>query len=250
MSYDVHFMFSWGLAKALTVPGGTKKDALAHVADVAGKLQLKYVPPYEGNLKDNPLYPGHWDSWNQDFSKLDADLVCKTVEDHNNWVRYMYEQLGVWSKTPFVPTAFIKKSEQLTPADARDFWHGLEQLTVPPEMWTRDYYRARMESLYSVMRGEKSEGVTFDAKPLTQQQAGAVINIFSTYLDNHDLRLDVVQSPGRGFNGQDRLASSEDGGYTWCSGDKRGEGCYKPIDYDCLGECRRRNCPLKSEEED
>jgi hypothetical protein len=251
MSFSVHFSFSWGLSKALVVPAGTKAKALAHVQEVERILGLKQVPPGDGNIEANgPNYPAHWDYFGRDFSRIDEDLLCKTVEEHNAWVRFMYQQFEEWAKKPFVPTK-TTKSEKLKPADAREFWHGFEIITLDAKFWNRDYYRARMESLYEVMRGRDSEGASWDGnKALTQQQAGNVIRLFEQFLDPDDMRLEVVQSPGRGFNGQDRLASSYDGGYEWCSGDDpRDRGCYKPIDYDCIGDCRRRNCPLKREPE-
>lgn len=242
MSYDVHFMFSWGLSAPLTVPAGTKQRLLDHVAHVERVLELKRTPCAEGNTKAyGPNYPDHWDHWKRDWSEIDDELLCKTILDHNDWVVYTHHQFGEWAKKPFTPTAWIKESEILTPEDAREIWPGFEKLAVPPERWSRDYYRSRMEHVYEVMRGRPEEGVTFDAKPLSQQQANAVINIFEQYLDTHYLRLSVVQSPGRGFNGQDRLASSYDGGYDYC------DGCFKPIDFDCVGECRKRGCPLLKE---
>ena len=251
MSFAVHFSFSWCLSKPLTVPAGTKAKALSHVNEVERILGLKQVHPGDGNIEAyGTNYPAHWDYFGRDFSEIDEDLLCKTVEDHNAWVRFMYERFEEWAKTPFVPTANIKESEELTPEDAREFWHGFETITLDPKFWNRDYYRARMESLYEVMRGRDSEGASWDGnKPLTQQQAGNVIRLFEQFLDPDDMQLEVVQSPGRGFNGQDRLASSYDGGYTWCSGDDpKHQGCFKPIDYDCIGECRRKNCPLLAEE--
>lgn len=241
MSVRVYFGFSWRLAKTLTVPKGTKAEAIAHVEEVERTLNLKRVPPYKGNIKAyGPLYPADWD-YRRDWSGIEDKLLCETVEKHNAWVRWIYDRFAEWSKTPFKPTLWVKETEKLTPRDARKFWHGLTLLDVPPERWTRDYYRARMEAIYQSMRGTETEGRSFDAKALTEQQAGAVLNLFSEFLDNHDLRLDVVQRPGRGFNGLDRLASSYDGGYDWC------EKCFKPIDPDCIGECRRRGCPLRRE---
>lgn len=243
MSFSVYFDFSWCLAKTLTVPAGTKKDAMDHVNEVQRLLNLKLEPPYEGNIKAcGELYPAHWDTWKRTgcWDKLDDDLLCKTVESHNVWVRAMYKKFAEYAKKPFVATQ-RSGTEELTPADARDFWHGFEILEVPVSRWSIDYYRTRMEALYEVMRGRSEEGTILDSKPLSQQQAAAVIRLFEQYLDNHDLRLDVVQSPGRGFNGQDRIASSYDGGYSYC------DGCYKPIDYDCIGDCLRRKCPLKRE---
>lgn len=239
MSYKVFFSFSWSLAKALTVPEGFRAAAIAHVVEVERVLGLKRINPSKENIEAcGPNYPARWDRIDYSFEE-DDDRMCKIIEDHNAWVRQKYQEFEDYSKTPFVPTHWIKGSEELTPYDASEFWHGLEILTVPIDRWSKDYYRARMESVFEVMRGRPTEGVEFDAaKALTQQQAGAVINLFSEFLDAYDLRLDVVQQPGRGFNGQDRLASSYDGGYTWC------DGCSKPIDYDCIGQCKRRNCPL------
>ena len=84
MSFAVHFSFSWSLSKTLTVPAGTKAKALAHVQEVERILNLKQVPPSEGNIEANGRnYPAHWDYFGRDFSQIDEDLLCKTVEDHN-----------------------------------------------------------------------------------------------------------------------------------------------------------------------
>lgn len=88
-------------------------------------------------------------------------------------------------------------------------------------------------SLYEVMRGRKSEGVTFDEKALTPKQTAKVIILFSEFLDHHDIRLDVP-------NGRDQLASSTDGGYDWC------EKC-GAMDPDDVPDCRKRGCPLRKE---
>jgi hypothetical protein len=243
MSFHVFFSFSWCLAKTLTVPAGTKQQALDHVNEVQRLLNLKLDPPGEGNIKAyGELYPSSWNMWKlaDRWKDIPDERLCETVEKHNRWVRSMYEDFGQYAETPFVAAPFVG-TEQLTPADAREFWHGLTILDVPVERWTREYYRARMEALYETMRGRPEQGMEFDAKRLTQQQANAVIRLFEQYLDLHDLGLEVVQRPGRGFKGLDVLASSYDGGYDYC------DGCYKSIDPDSIGDCKRRNCPLKRE---
>ena len=58
-------------------------------------------------------------------------------------------------------------------------------------------------------------------------------NIFSTFLDKDDRRLDVPK-------GYDYLASSYDGGYTWCEKC----GAVLPEDADA---CRKRKCPIRAE---
>ena len=94
----------------------------------------------------------------------------------------------------------------------------------------------KMNHLYEVMRGRPDDGVSFDETPLTERQAAQVINIFSTYLDEHDMRLDVPR-------GHDYLASSYDGGYDWC------EKCGCAVHPDDIGSCEKKKCPLREERE-
>jgi hypothetical protein len=219
MSYHVFFSFSQGLTQSIFAPSGTKASYLAHIAEVEEALHLKREQ-YEDNAP-------HWDSWHRDYGHLSDDKLCEIVENHNHWVRGVYADFTKWSKEP------VTDGEEITLEDAQTFWHGLEILSVPPSRWSKNYYRARMEMCYEVMRGRESEGVSFDAKVLTPKQAAAVINLFSSFLDKHDLRLDVP-------NGHDYLASSYDGGYDWC------EKC-GPMHPDEIGSCRKRKCPLRDE---
>jgi hypothetical protein len=217
MSFAVFFDFSVGLSATITVARGTLQRILAHVGKIEETLQLK-----QARFETNPAY---WDR--NDFAGIPDEVLCDTVEEHNRWVMQFYAQLSDLEKNP------VADGEALTPEDAQRFWHGLTRLNVPPHRWTREYYVARMESLYEVMRGRESEGITFDEKALTPKQAAAVIRIFDQYLDKHDMRLDVP-------NGHDHLASSYDGGYSWC------EKC-GPMKSDDAMNCKRRKCPLISE---
>jgi hypothetical protein len=221
MSVRVFFSFSTGLAVTLTVPAGTKQALLAHVEEVESILGLK-----RSKYKDNPVHWDHWDpEYRAGFPKVTDELLCETVESHNDWVRYTYRRFEEWSAHP------VEGGEEITPEDATLFWHGFQELHVPPRRWTADYYRARMESLYEVMRGRESEGASFDVKALTPVQASAVIRIFEPYLDSHDLRLEAP-------HGHDYLASSYDGGYSWC------DKCFRAMTPDDGACCRRRKCPL------
>ena len=217
MSFAVFFDFSVGLRNTITAPRGTLAHLIAHVAEIEEVLKLK-----QAHYKENPPY---WER--NDFAGIQDEVLCNAVEEHNRLVIEFYEHLPEWSENP------VADGESLTPEDAQRFWHGLVRLRVPPHRWTKEYYVARMESLYEVMRGRESEGVTFDAKALTPKQAAAIIRIFDQYLDMHDMRLDVP-------NGHDHLASSYDGGYSWC------EKC-GPMKWDDAMECKRRGCPLISE---
>ena len=220
MSYHVFFGFSSSLSKSLLVPKGTKMSCIAHVEDVEKKLKIPRV-----KYKDNPI---HWElvfQWNT--KDINNETLCRTVAEHNDWVRSIYELFAECSGTP--PT----DEEELKPEDAELFWHGLTMLDVPVDRWTEDYYRERMEHIYEVMRGRDSEGACLDAKHLTTKQAAAVIRLFEQFLDPEDLRLDVP-------DGRDYLASSSDGGYEWC------EKCGKPIHPDDVESCKRRDCPLNA----
>lgn len=223
MSFHVFFSFSTGLAGPMQVPRGTKARIMAHVEEVERTLGLKRT-----KYEDNPV---HWDSFDpayrEGFPDVADDLLCRTVQRHNRFVRRLYEDLATWGQTP------PADSETLTEAEAAEFWHGLAELSVAQDRWTREYFVDRMEHLYDVMRGRESEGVSFDAKPLTPAQAAAVVRIFDRYLDKHDMRLDVPHAC-------DHLASSYDGGYDWCG------TCFRAMIFDdAIATCRRRKCELK-----
>lgn len=218
MSVHVFFDFSVGLSSPLRVPKGTLDSILAHVRRVENTFGLETT-----QYRDNPP---HWKSTSPS-KKVTDEIYSSVAGEHNAWVRDLYRKFGEWSKSPVVG------GEELTPEKAKAFWHALTSIEVPPERWTDDHYRDRMEHLYEVMRGRESEGVTFDAKALTAKQAAAVILIFDQFLDPGDLRLDVP-------NGRDYLASSSDGGYDWC------EKC-GPMVWDDVGDCRKRGCPLLKE---
>lgn len=218
MSFHVFFGFSQGLSGSLFVPPGTIRAIMEHVSEIETTFGFETTQ----YLKNPP----HWKS-TIPSTEITDEVYCLTADRHNAWVRNLYAKFGEWSKSP------VKPGEELTPKKAAKFWHALTMVEVPPERWTEDYYRARMEHLYEVMRGRPNEGVTFEAKPLTEKQAADVINLFSNYLDVGDLRLDVP-------NGRDYLASSSDGGYDWC------EKC-GPMVWDDVRSCRQRGCPLLKE---
>jgi ribosomal protein L40E len=228
MSYQVFFDFSLGLAQRLRVPAGTKKAIIAHVEEVESVLGLKRTQ-YENNAI-------HWDNFDPEFMNgfpsVDNEVLCNTVLEHNAWVRGCYRDFADWSEKPF-KSSKGHTGEWITPKDAKKFWHGFQRLEVGASRWTPDYYIDRMEHLYEVMRGRESEGVTFGEKALTTKQAAQVINLFSTFLDHADRRLDVP-------NGYDYLASSYDGGYDWC------EKC-GPVHPDDADACRKRKCPIRAE---
>jgi hypothetical protein len=218
MSFFTYFDLAAGLSASLHVPNGTLEAIHVHVAEVETALGLE-TEQYLDN-------PPHWKT-TKPTKKISAEDYCKLADEHNDWVRRLYDHFTQWSKNP------VDDGEELTPEQAKTFWHALTFLEVPPEQWTADYYRGRMEHLYEVMRGRESEGVTFDAKALTEKQAAAVIRVFDQFLDPDDLRLDVP-------NGRDYLASSSDGGYDWC------EKC-GPMVWEDAMQCRKRGCPLRKE---
>lgn len=221
MSYEVFFDFSTGLAAPLQVPVGTKARYLDHVERLEETLGLK-----RDQYRDNPV---RW-AWPYLFEDIDDEVLCVAVEEHNRWVRCAYEDIATWARAP------VEGGETLTPEDAAEFWHGFHRLTVEPDRWTEDYYRARMECLYEVMRGRPTEGISLDEKALSAKQASAVIHLFAEFLDPGDLRLEVPR-------GCDHLAGSD--AYRWC------ERCGAVDDSDgglSVEDCRRRGCPLKKED--
>jgi hypothetical protein len=218
VSFSVFFDFSVGLNETLMAPKGTIQNIAARVQEIEFAFGLE-TEQYLDN-------PPHWKS-TKPTKTISDKTYCDKASRHNDWVRSLYRSFGEWSKTP------VTDGEALTPDHAKTFWHALTMLDVPPERWTADYYRERMEHLYEVMRGRESEGVNFDGKALTPKQASAVICLFDQFLDPADLRLDVP-------NGRDYLASSSDGGYDWC------EKC-GPMVWEDVGDCTKRRCPLRAE---
>lgn len=221
MSYRVFFSMSSGLNEPITVPKGTLKEILDRVALTEETLGFEAE-----QYRDNPK---HWKSTTPKEGVSDK-LFCEIAEEHNRFVRWLYQRLAEYSKTP------PADGEVITLKDAASFWHGLTILEVPAYRWTGDYYRARMDAVYQAMRGQESEGVTFESKPLTPRQAADVIVLFSPFLDLTDLHLDVPK-------GCDQLASSSDGGYVWC------EKC-GAVTPEYAAACRKKCCPAKEEEED
>lgn len=224
MSYHVFFSFSTGLSKPLKVPKGTLASITSLVEEVERLLKLE-----REQYMDNPP---HWTSKSKRFDGLDDKLVCEMVSRHNRWVRSLYERFGKWTKQP------VKDGELITPEQAASFWHGLELLSVDPERWTADYYREQMERLYEVIRGRETDGVSFNAKkPLTTEQADAVIMLFAEFLDTHDIRLAVPV-------GCDHLASSQDGEYHWSS--TCGAISEDDVEHHAK-KCRKKGCDVKEQ---
>jgi len=219
MSYKVYFDLSRGLRTPLHVPTGTLKRIRRHVAKVESTLGYETE-----RYLNNPRY------WKTTKPIVSDKVFCEIAEKHNRFVRCLWDDFCKWSSDPEMGEEIISCKA------AAKFWHALRFIDVPQERWTADYYRARMESLYEVMRGRESEGVNFDEDPLTERQAAMVILLFSAFLDGHDLRLDVPKD-------HDRLESSDDGGYVWC--DKCGA-----VDPDDLYDCDDPECPLREEEEE
>ena len=216
--YHVFFSMSTGLKEPITVPKGTLKEIKERVALTEKTLGLETE-----QYKDNPK---HWRNTTPKKGVSD-EILCDVAEEHNRFVRWLYNSFEDCSKTP------ATDGEIITPEIATTFWHGLTLIEVPAHRWTGDYYQARMEALYEAMRGREGEGVIFDSKSLTIRQAADVINLFSQYLDLDDIRLDAPKD-------LDQLKSSADGGYEWC--DKCGAVTWEHAEI-----CRKRGCPLKEE---
>ncbi len=216
MSYRAFFSLSQNLEGPISVPKGTLEQVMERVALTEKELGFEI-----GQYATNPKY------WKVHKPKegISDKVFCEVAEEHNHFVRWLYYKFEeCWEK----PTI---DGEVITPEEASTFWHGLVIIEVPSHKWTDDYYRARMEALYEVMRGREHEGMTFDSEPLNPEQAASVINLFAQWLDHGELDLDVPK-------GCDHLASSSDGGYIWC------EKCGAVTD-DHVSNCSERGCPAK-----
>ena len=218
MSFRVYFSMSTGLSKPITVQQGTlaKIEARVHLTEEG--LGLEVV-----QYKDNPKY---WKSTKKPKDGISDEVYCQIAESHNRFIRWLYHHFEQHKEKPF------PEGETITPEQSSEFWHGLQEIDVPVERWSRDYYVARMEEMYESLRG-RGEGFTLNSKPLTERQTADVICLFGQWLDTHDCRPDVPK-------GHDYLSTSDDGGYYWC------EKCGAVTEQDAAN-CTKRKCPIKEE---
>ncbi len=219
-SIKAYWFFAQGLSRSVFAPVGTMDKIREHVEWVEGTLGIERVKYLE-----NPV---RWKSTK--YEGIEDELLCEVASEHNSWQKRLFDDFQKWSENE--PGEGM---EEITPQDAEYFFPALEEITVPVERWSRDYYKERMEIFYEAMRGREAEGITLGCRPLSVKQANAVIWLFSHILDEHDIRLEVPK-------GCDSLYSSDDGGYEWC--EKCGAVLWEDAQY-----CRKRKCPLKEENE-
>jgi len=193
MRYNTFFSLTSGLRDTLYVPAGTIAKVESQMQETERVLGIERKT-YQGVTR--------WRTWpHTPPGDLSDDDYCSTVEDHNSCVQWFYRVVAESSGKPATD-----ETEPLTPERAETFWFALKCLEVPLDRWTADYYRARMEACYECLRGRGAEGMELIAEPLSEQQAGDVIAMFSRWLDRDDIRLRVIK-------GTDMLTDE----YAWCS---------------------------------
>lgn len=196
MSFRTFFDFTLGFNRTLYFKSGTFDRVHKQVNETERRLGIRREY-YMGSCR--------WSNWPKLVSDETSDEeYCRAVEKHNSMVRCFYQECCGAGKRKTKA-----KPEAITPYMAQNLFIGLRQLNVRPERWTYEYYQSRMEAMYQAMRGNETEGIIFDSKPLTIKQARDVIILFSSYLDTHDIRLDVCR-------GHDQLTNSYSEGYYWC----------------------------------
>jgi hypothetical protein len=232
MSYHVFFSFSTGVSKTLTVPKGTRERIWSEIKLTEEILGLQRTPTF--TLEGEKPRPG-W-RWHQPAADIlrtagpavdtklpqwwliDRDRDAKIeqmagqVREHNAFVRRLYEDFETWCKKK--PDG---KTEKISPAQSVEFWGGLATLDLPRTLWTKDHFRAHMEHLLELLTKGESDGVYLGCKPFSLKQADALINLFEAELDQwgYDMRFSVPLDER--LKPCDFLATSDDGGYDWCS---------------------------------
>lgn len=196
MSFMVYFDFSTGFERIMFFRKGTYERILFAINKTERRLGIRREY-YEGACR--------WNRWPLVAKTVSDKDYCDAVEQHNSMVRWFFEEC---LEAGYEATE--QRPEGISPDMATNLFIGLQQLTVPTENWTHEYYQARMEAIYSTLRGRSEEGMTFDSEPLSINQARDVIVLFAQYLDLHDIRLEVCK-------GHDRLTNSYSEGYFWCS---------------------------------
>ncbi|MCB1714250.1 MAG: hypothetical protein KDK05_03850 [Candidatus Competibacteraceae bacterium] len=174
--HSVFFDLSQGISKAIQVPIGTCEEIRQHVDEVTASGGLKVIQ-YKNN-------PPHWDRYTPS-TEVPNEIASNIVINHNRFVRWLYYGLAEWSKNP------PKECEELTPEFAASIWYGLSTLELPVERWSSDYYQTEMQKLFNVMTTGECDGIAWTTDKLTRQQAIDVVHLFESYLDRHDIRLEM-----------------------------------------------------------
>lgn len=264
MSYCVFFSFSSSFSATLRVPKGTLAGIWEDITSTEEALGLRRTPNY--TPKGEAQRPGwQWANTEADIlaragSKADPsapqwwladrerdaliERMATSLRWHNAFVRRLYSDLSVWAERK---TWKRGESERITVEQSVEFWGGLEILDLPKELWNRSHFTDYMEHLHALLTTGDSRGVSLDCKPFDAKQAGALIRLFEAEIDQwgFDARFDIPLDEH--LKPYDRIASSDDGGYDWCS------HC-GPINSDDFHErCRvcprgkRGKCDLKNE---
>lgn len=215
MTVEVRFMLSSGLAKAVLVPKGTLARIDAHVERLRTTFDLGKSSQREWSwcVRARIAATGK--------NAIADDALCQIAEEHERLVDHVWRVM--------TPREHKGETEEITPERAAEFWDALTMgIAVPTARWTADHYAKKMDHAYSVMRGEGCRGESFSTdESLSPKQAAAVIILFSQWLDEHDIRLDVPLD-------RDYLARSDDGGYDWCETC----GAVDPDEAAACGVCR------------
>jgi hypothetical protein len=241
MSIETRFKFTQGLLKPIEVKAGTLAMIESHKAMLVEVFGLSGDPSQwhwtiSSKLRTRCVPSSH----RMDLVPAREDDAGLLTDKHVRAISCAHRRLVdvVWARIATDQAAPLgEEPETITVEQAAEFWPVLSlSIDVPFWRWTAEHYHDRMEHAYEVMRGRSSEGVHFDEEPLTIRQANAAIRIFSQWMDEHDVRLEVP-------NGHDMLKRSDTGGYDWC------EHCGAIDEYEVRSEvsgCERgKDCPLR-----
>lgn len=219
MLYRTGLQFSTGLKKSIMIKKSTMEYLERHKEwlikefggiDVRAQNWLKHFPN-----KD------HWSNPDAGNNKL-----CSMARHQNYFVRHMYYAMRDDRNAKDVELV------KLTPKKASSYWPMFHEVTIPPNRWSAEYYKEEMNELMLVLQGKGDDYVTFEAPPLTLEQAAQVVIAFDHYLDKHDIRLTLPR-------GCDELYPSEECQYCLEMGEDFLENDMD--DYECR-RCKNKDC--------
>lgn len=210
MGFELFFDLAVGFKKPLTAPEGTYRAILKQIRYVESELGFN-----REKYKDNP-----W-RWNDTEKEgVTDEAFCEVAEKHNNFVIWLHGKLSEW--TARRPDG---KTEVITVEQSKDFMPGLRRLDIPFERWTEDHFEKKLTSFYEIVRGRNTDGVSFGAEPLNEDQAAQVVLLLHEYIIGHGRFPKEYDVP----RGHDYLTNSED--TVWC--EQKG-WC---VHQDDVGEC-------------
>lgn len=247
MSFCVFFEFSTGLARPVHAPPGTLEAIFDHIGEVErvfGFEAIRYrdnTPMWRNTAipadipnevacrvvsEHNAWVRQLWHDLSKWFHQPPDPFEVITPEDAQRFwhclsmlevpperwtMEHRAEELGrlVEAMATGERDGVFYDAEPITRPQAEAVAMLLGGHMLEAAEWTADEYAETMDEDFEAMTRGDFRGGTFEAAPITREQAAEAIALFAQWLDGNDVRLALPK-------GRSDLARSDEGEYLWC----------------------------------